>query len=74
MPTHKPANRGISSNFKTDAIIRVATPIILIIIAIVATLIAPKILQSREIDRCREIKGSFDYEKHECVVVNKESR
>lgn len=74
MSTHKPANRDITSHFKTDVIIRVATPIIFIIIAIVATLIAPKILQSREIDRCREIQGSFDYEKNECVVVNKESR
>lgn len=73
MPTNRQANQGSKRHFKTDSIILVSAPIILIIFAVVATLIAPKILQSREIDRCREIQGRFDYEKNECVVVNKEN-
>jgi len=52
----------------------VASPVILVFIAVVTVLIAPKIVESREIDRCRDINGTFDYEKHECVVTKRETR
>jgi len=49
----------------------VMTPIILILVAFIAALLAPKILHYREIDRCHEIKGTFDEVKDECVVTKK---
>jgi len=70
----KSTKKGIASHFKTDAVIMVASPVILVFIAVVTVLIAPKIVESREIDRCRDINGTFDYEKHECVVTKRETR
>ena len=72
MPPKKPTNQGISKCFKTDELILVSTPILLILIAVVVVLVALHIVRSWEIDRCLEIKGTFDDEKDECVVTKKE--
>ena len=72
MPSKKPDNQGLRNRFKTDELILVSTPILLILIVIIVVLAAPFILHHREIDRCHEIKGTFDDEKDECVVIRKE--
>jgi hypothetical protein len=74
MPSKKPDNEGIRNRFKTDELILVSTPIFLILIAIVIVLVAPHIIRSWEIDRCLEIKGTFDEVKDECVVTRVEKK
>ncbi|WP_411726166.1 hypothetical protein [Methyloglobulus sp.] len=49
-------------------------PIVLTLIAIIAVWVAPKILHLREVDRCLELRGTFNDEKDECVVAKKETR
>lgn len=71
MSTKKPNNQGISNRFKTDELILVSTPILLILIAIILVLVAPLIVRSWEIDRCAEVTGIFDEVKDECVVIRK---
>jgi hypothetical protein len=66
-----PINQAISKRFTRDEIMLVSTPLFLIVIAIIAVLIAPKILRSWEIDRCLEVKGTYNYDKDECVVTAK---
>jgi hypothetical protein len=72
MSSKKLDNQGRSNRFKTDELILVSTPILLTLIAIILVLVAPKILHYHEVDRCHEIKGTFDDEKDECVVTGKE--
>jgi hypothetical protein len=67
----KPDNQRLTNRFKTDELILVSTPILLILIAIILILVAPRIVRSWEIDRCLEIKGIFDEVKDECVVIRK---
>ncbi len=74
MINKKLPNQGISSRFTTDAIIMAGAPIVLTLIAIIAVWVAPKILHLREVDRCLELRGTFNDEKDECVVAKKETR
>ncbi len=71
MSSKKPDNQGRRKRFKTDELILISTPILLIVIATILVLVAPLIVRSWEIDRCLEIKGTFDETKDECVVTGK---
>jgi hypothetical protein len=71
MSSKKPDNQEHGCRFKTDELILVSTPAFLILIAIILILVAPIIVRSWEIDRCLEIKGTFDEIRDECVVIRK---
>lgn len=57
--------------FTRDEVMLVSTPLFLIVIAIIAVLIAPKILRYWEVDRCLDVGGTYNYDKDECVVTAK---
>lgn len=67
----KPGSQELTNRFKTDELILVSTPILLILIAIILIFVAPRIVRSWEIDRCIEVKGIFDEVRDECVVIRK---
>lgn len=67
----KHSDNAVSKRFTKDEIMLVSTPLFLIVIAIIAVLIAPKMLRSWEIDRCLEVGGAYNYDKNECVVTAK---
>jgi hypothetical protein len=58
---------GNKSHFSREAKMMLFFPLILIIMGILASIFAPKILRQLDIDRCLDNGGKFDYEKNICV-------
>lgn len=63
-----------SRRLTTAEIIIAGLPALLIVMVLVTVLVAPKIIQSWEKDRCLEMNATFDDEKGECVVTKREKR
>jgi hypothetical protein len=64
---------GISKQFKREAIFMVSFPIILILIALIAGILGPKIKRSLDVDNCLDSGGSYNYKKNQCEMAKKEN-
>lgn len=55
------------SHFVREAKFMFLLPLLLILFIIIAALLAPRIMNQVEIDRCLDSGGKFDYNTNQCV-------